>query len=155
MKLTVERFRRKNTNKIQTIGSRLVVERLKYPNMGAAASIFRKLGIDSDTRFTPDDQNFEYTSCKLSELDKYLNLYLEAGTSNEEKRVLGCFFLECLNDYVSINNSVHSNHSRIMDILHNDMTIHETELEYWTNTEDPDIENWWPITKYILEWRST
>jgi hypothetical protein len=130
-------------------------DRLKYPDMEAAASIFRKLGIEPVSRFSAGDQDFEYTSCEVSELEKYLGLYLEIDTSDMEKRVLGCFFLECLNDYVSTNNSAYPKHSDIMKLLHNDLEIHESELEYWTNTKDPIKEHWWPITEYILEWRGT
>ncbi len=33
--------------------------------------------------------------------------------------------------------------------------IHENELDYWTNVEDPNPEHWWPITKNILDWRKS
>ena len=42
-----------------------------------------------------------------------------------------------------------------MHLLHRDEDIHETEIEYWTNTEEPNEENWWPITNYILRWKNT
>jgi len=130
-------------------------EQLRYPELRSTESIFRKLGIDPKTRIDEIDQDFQYTSCKLDELDKYVELYLQMDTSQKEKRVLGCFFLECLNEYVSSHTESHLNHARIMELMYRDIEIHKAELEYWTNTEDPEKDNWWPITQYVLQWKNT
>ena len=132
-----------------------MIEELKYPQMDAAASIFKKLGIDPSTRFDEFDQDFEYTSCKLEELESYLSLYEKGSTSDLEKRVLGCFFLECLNEYIHNNNQTHEFHQKIIEILENDISIHKSELEYWASSESENQEDWWPISEYILKWKNT
>lgn len=130
-------------------------EHLKYPKMDAATNVFEKLGVDASTRFDEKDQDFEYTSCRLEETEQYLDLYKQESTSESEKRVLGCFLFECLNEYVQNNDKQHELFKEVMHLLHRDEDIHETEIEYWTNTEEPNEENWWPITNYILRWKNT
>ena len=130
-------------------------EQLEYPEFQSAESILKKMGVDPKTRLDENDQDFEYTSCRLDELDKYLDLYLQTDTSEKEKRVLGCFFLQCLNEYVSSRTKSHLNHVKIMELMYRDIRIHKSELDYWTDTKDPDKDNWWPITQYILQWKST
>jgi hypothetical protein len=125
-------------------------EQLKYPDMEAAAKLFEKLGIEPSSRFAEHEQDFEYTSCKLEEIEQYLALYLQPDTSPKEKRVLGCFFFECLNEYVVIHKKSHSLFSKIMAVVYDDIGIHKSELAYWMNTEDPNEDNWWPITRYLL-----
>lgn len=128
---------------------------LDYPKMSAAEHIFRKLGIDPKTRFHADDQDFEYTSCRMEELRLYFDLYMKKDTSDLEKRVLGCFFLEGLNDFVSLNSKKHPLQDQILEMLHKDIGIHKTELDYRAVTDDPNEEHWWPVRKYILEWQRT
>ncbi len=126
---------------------------LKYPSMEAAASIFQKLGIDPSTRFDALDQDFEYTSCRVSELEQYFTIYQAHDTTEQEKRVLGCFLFECLNEYILSNDKEHPIFSEVMMLLHCDESIHRTEIEYWVNTQDADEQYWWPITSYVLRWQ--
>ncbi|MHA7810211.1 MAG: hypothetical protein ACX933_10420 [Marinobacter adhaerens] len=133
----------------------MIREDLKYPSMEAAISIFQKMGIEASTRFDKYDQDFEYTSCRVEEIAKYLEIYQKESTTEQEKRILGCFLFECLNEYIQNNEKVHEIFAEAMALLHRDEYIHNTEIEYWTNTEDPDKENWWPITQHVLQWRNT
>ena len=130
-------------------------EDIEYPRMEAAASVFRKLGVDSSTRFDEQDQDFQYSACRVEETELYLNLYRQENTTKSEKRVLGCFLFECLNEYIVENAKEHKVFEEAMELLHRDKYIHETEIEYWTNTMEADEENWWPITSYILRWKNT
>ncbi len=128
---------------------------LKHPSIDAAVSIFKRMGIDPGTRFDSYDQDFEYTSCSLSEIEQYFEIYKGESTNDQEKRLLGCFFLECLNEHVQSNGAVHQLHNEIMALLHGDPEIHEFELEYWADSSDQNKENWWPITEHILKWQNT
>ena len=113
---------------------------LKYPTLEATKSVLTKVGINPDTRIGQFDQDYQYTSCKLQELEKYFSLYQLSDTTDQEKRVLGCYFLECLNEHVGASEKAHFLQNRIFQLLHQDIYIHKTELEYWGNTEDPDEE---------------
>ncbi len=128
-------------------------EDLKYSSIDAVESVLAKIGIDPETRVIDGDQDYEYTTCKIEELPQYIELYEKDDTSIYEKRVLGCYFLECLNDYVQDEDAAHKLQDGAFRLLHRDTHIHESELEYWTETSDPDEENWWPITRQILNWR--
>ena len=121
---------------------------LKYPSIEAVKSDLLKLNIDPASRDL-DCQDYEYTTCKLDEIDKYINLY--KNTTVYEKRLLGCYFLECLNEYVSSNGKEHSLQVEAFKLLHADIDIHETEIEYWSNTEGNKDERW-PICEYLLKW---
>jgi len=127
---------------------------LKYPSIDAVKSVLIKSGIDLSTRDL-DCQDYEYTTCKLEELDDYISLYNQNDTSIYEKRVLGCYFLECLNEYVQINNKEHPLQNAAFKLLHSDIEIHETELAYWTDTAGRNEQDWWSITKYLLKWQNT
>ena len=127
---------------------------LKYPDIDAVKSVLTKIGVDLSTR-NLDCQDYEYTTCKLEELDDYVSLYNQSSTSIYEKRVLGCYFLECLNEYVQINYKEHPLQNVAFKFLYSDADIHKTELEYWTDTEGRNEQEWWPITKYLLNWQNT
>ena len=128
-------------------------DEFKYPCRDAARNILRKLGVEPESRFGKGDQDFEYTACEMEELGQYVSLYNRNDTALLEKRVLGCFFMEGLNDYVSTNDSKHPLQDEILTILHRDIKIHHYELDYRTDTEGRKEGEWWPICKYILEWR--
>ncbi len=125
---------------------------LKLPSFEATQSVFKKIGVDPDSRLSMDDQDYEYTSCSVSELDQYINLYQLPSTTDQEKRVLGCFLLQCLNDHYQEKESKHTKFSFAMQLLVNDLHIHRSELAYWTDTADSNPDHWWPITKPILTW---
>lgn len=127
---------------------------LKYPSIEAVKSVLTKLNIDPTTRDL-NCQDFEYTTCKLEEIDKYISLYKNDDTTVYEKRLLGCYFLECLNEYVSLQNNKHSLQNIAFEMLHSNIEIHGTELEYWSNTENKSEEEQWPISKYLLAWQNT
>ena len=128
---------------------------LKYPTLKAVDSVLSKLGIDPKSRYSEQDQDYEYTTCVLDELERYIDLYAQPETTDEEKRLLGCYFLECLNEHIGSYGQKHKKQNFVFELLNNDIEIHETELEYWSSTPDSNEENWWYITKYILEWKNT
>ena len=127
----------------------------EFADPESAKSILTKLGIDPKTRIDDFDQDIEYTSCRLEELELYIELYRSSDTTEKEKRVLGCYFLECLNESISEEGSIHSMFSHCMELLHDDKHIHEPEFDYWTTTEEEDEENSFPIKRYILIWRGS
>ncbi|MEL6441941.1 MAG: hypothetical protein AAFQ80_22170 [Cyanobacteria bacterium J06621_8] len=125
----------------------MTIDNLKYPTMEAAASVLAKIGIDPSTRFDYLDQDFEYTSCRLEELDKYIALYRKEDTSDKEKRLLGCYFTECLDEYLLNNDEPHPKQNEALEIMYADQAIHQIELEYRKGAaSDPDH---WEIAKYI------
>ena len=130
-------------------------EDLKYPQNEAIHSVLRKIGVDPEHRCPYLCQDEEYTSCRVEELEKYFELYEQSDTSVYEKRVLGCYFMECLNELTEDSGLNHPLKNRIFKLMHRDLEIHESELEYWSNTEDPNPDHWWPITKEILSWKNT
>ena len=127
---------------------------LKYPSIDAARSILRKIGIDDSSRIDDGDQDFEYTSCLVEELESYINLYGQTETSSEEKRVLGCYFMECLNDYISEHGEAHALQSKAFEILFNEKSIHSEEIEYRLENQDEIEEHCWPIRKELIKWQS-
>jgi len=78
----------------------------------------------------------------MEELDKYLDLYDAPGISDPERRVLGCYLMEGLNNFVYTNDRKHPLHDRIMEIFKRDYKIHNFEVQYRLETEDDDPENW-------------
>ncbi len=125
-------------------------EDLKYPSIDAIKSVLKKLGIDPSSRCDNYDQDCEYTTCKVEELESYVKLYSKSETSIYEKRVLGCYFLECLNEYVQEHEIEHPLQNNALQLLFTDKEIHESEIEYWADTSESNEEYWWPITKYLV-----
>ena len=125
---------------------------LKYPSRKAVQAILEKLGIDPKTR-DMHCQDIEYTSCKLEELEVYVSLYTQSDTSIYEKRVLGCYFLECLNEHIVSYDKEHPIQDKALKLLFTDINIHKTEIDYWSDTSEQENEkDWWPITKPLLNW---
>lgn len=81
-------------------------EELKYPSPEAIPSVLKKIGVDPSTRDL-DCQDVEYTSCVLAELPKYYDLYIQEATTDKEKRVLGCYILQCLEEHLNGSNTEH------------------------------------------------
>ena len=126
---------------------------LKYPDPEAAHSVLTKLGVDPGSRFGPDDQDFQYTACRVEEFDSYVGLYSSDGLSDREKRILGCFMLEGLNEHLQTTGAAHPRQGEAFELLHADRYIHESELEYWSDGTDPNPDNWWPIAEYLQAWK--
>lgn len=124
-------------------------EDLKYPEIEAAKSVLMKIGIDPVSRISGIDQDFEYTSCEVAEIDKYLELYCSHNVSDKEKRVLGCFLLQSLNDYIGKYGETHPKQEAAIDNLFKDIEINGSEIEYWRDEVDVDQDNWWYITEYL------
>ena len=98
-------------------------EDLKYPRFDAVKSVLIKIGVDPSTRYGVLDQDYESTTCKVEELEQYIDLYEKEDTSIFEKRVLGCYFLECLNEYYQVNDICHPMQNRAIELLHSDIEI--------------------------------
>ena len=90
-------------------------EDLKYPNIEAVKTVLSKIGVNPETRDL-DCQDYEYTTCLLEELPNYIDLYQDIDTSVLEKRVLGCYFLECLNQFIVINDKVHPKQDLVLEL---------------------------------------
>ncbi len=124
-----------------------------HPSLQATINVLKKLGIDPDVRLDINDQDVEYTACRIEELTQYVALYNDPNTLQTEKRVLGCFMLECLNDFVAKENDKHLLQDTIFEALHNNLALHQIELDYRTDTKGLSPEECWPICQYILDWR--
>jgi hypothetical protein len=116
------------------------------------ASVLRRLGIDPAERFGKQDQDPEYTSCRTEEVAQYFDLYSTEGLSAGERAVLCCFILESLNDLIQSGCPHVQQNSMIDELMASDG--HAEELAYWMNTDDPDEDHWWPITKVLLRRRN-
>ncbi len=82
----------------------------------------------------------------------YWRLYAGGALQPEEKAVLGCFLLEGLNECIQ-DGHPHLLQHEIFAALFADRELHAAELAYWMDTQDPDPENWWPITSALLDYR--
>jgi hypothetical protein len=116
----------------------------------AIRRVLTKVGVDPATRIDAYDQDPEYTSCRPEELPAYFRLYQDRATDPDEKAVLCCFMLECLNDFCA-DGAVHPLQHEIFDALLDAGDAHAAEIAYWSESDDPDPENWWPIAESILE----
>ena len=114
----------------------------------AIRAVLLKLGIDPLERINDGDQDPEYTACRSNELDAYFHLYQETEDLNEHA-VLCCFLLEGLNELIQ-GGHPHPRQPEILTALVDADEIHAAELAYWTNTSDPNPENWWPIATTLL-----
>lgn len=115
-------------------------------------SVLEKIGITPSSRLDRYDQDPEYTTCRLEEIEKYIELYKKPDTSIYEKRVLGCYFLECMNEYIQAENTSHLLQEEAFSLLHSDIDIHESEIAYWSDTSDPNKVHWWPIAETLAQW---
>lgn len=126
---------------------------LAFPRTEAVASVLRKIGIDPDTRIGWGDE--AYTACEMGEMERYLDLYFLPDTDKYEKRVLGCFLLQSLNDYHCSMDRPHTFQNLIFALLCMDETIHASEITYWSDLSDPDGTAWWTIARELDTWQQT
>lgn len=126
---------------------------LVYPRTEAVASVLRKIGVDPDTRIGWGDE--AYTACGMGEVERYLDLYFLPDTDKYEKRVLGCFLLQSLDDYRCSMDRPHTLQNLIFALLCMDETIHASEITYWSDLSDPDETAWWTIARELDAWKQT
>ena len=120
----------------------------------AIARVLLKIGVDPAERLSPHDQDPEYTSCRCEELPAYFDLYRLGATDPSERAVLCCFLLQGLNDFCC-SGVTHPLQTAIFHALHDAGEIHADEIAYWADASDPDPENWWPLTKPLLDYRAS
>ena len=130
----------------------MISEELMYPRIDAARSVLTKIGVDPATRDF-DCQDYEYTTCNMSELERYVELYPKENTNEYEKRVLGCYIIEALNDFVSIEKSAHPLLDQALRYLHVDYYIHQSEIRYRLGSDSWVADEAWPIATYISDWQ--
>jgi hypothetical protein len=116
----------------------------------AIRRVLARVGIDPATRIDAYDQDPEYTSCRREELAAYFRLYQDGSIDPDERAVLCCFMLECLNDFCG-EGAVHPLQEAVFDALLDAGDAHAAEIAYWSESDDPDPENWWPIAESMLE----
>jgi hypothetical protein len=119
-------------------------------SLEAIRSVLARLGIDPRDRMDEGDQDPEYTACRSDEIDDYFRLYRSKELNVDERAVLCCFLLEGLNEQIQTS-APHPSQTEIFSVLFEARQLHAAELAYWMNTSDPDQDNWWPITKPLLE----
>ena len=110
-------------------------------------SILNKIGIDKST-LDLDCQDWEYTLADPRYLKDYIELYKSDKTTELEKRVLGCFIIQSIDDLLP--NQIHDKEViQKLKLLENDHEIHKDEFLYWSSVDDKNEENLFYITKYI------
>jgi len=114
------------------------------------ASVLRKLGIAPRERVDEFDQDAEYTACRSEEIPLYFRLYGRGSLDVDERAILCCFLLEGLNERIQAGDP-HPLQEEIFAELFDAGEIHATELADWMDTTDRDEEDWWPITRPLLE----
>jgi hypothetical protein len=119
----------------------------------AIVRVLLKVGANPADRIDEFDQDPEYTACRSEELPLYYQLYAHGALDTSEREVLCCFMLEGLNDFCS-EGIAHPLQGAIFDALIDAGDLHAEELAYWSDTSDPDSENWWPITQPLLAHRA-
>lgn len=119
----------------------------------AIRRVLFKVGVDPATRIGPYDQDPEYTSCRCEELPAYFRLYQDGPTDPDERAVLCCFMLECLNEFCA-DGTEHPLQHAVFDALLDAGDAHAEELAYWSDSDDPDPDNWWPIATAIVKHRA-
>ncbi len=128
----------------------------EYPQAEACRSIFNKLEMDFGL-LNLECQDWQYTLADDKFLENYLELYQRDDTTDFEKRVLGCFIIQSLED-ILIRGKEQYDINRILKMLSKDMEIHQTEFEYWGLLDDKhyleNIKDCWKITKYIRNFAS-
>ena len=127
--------------------------RFKYPDINSAKSIIDKLDVDT-RHFDLDCQDWEYTLANKDHINQYINLYGLKTTTKLEKRVLGCFIIQSLEDLLAENpKTPHDFILKQLKMLAVDMDIHKYEFEYWSLLEDKHYieheEDAWHITRFI------
>lgn len=124
---------------------------LPYPVIDAVQAVLRRLGIDPVTRVDAFDQDPEYTACRVEELAVYAEFY-DTSLPAEQRRVLGCFLLECLEEHLGSAGSPHPLQESIFDLLHQDLPLQADELAYWACRDEPDLEAHWRISSHLRDW---
>ena len=90
----------------------------------------------------------------MSELERYIELYPKESTREYEKRVLGCYIIEALNDLVSIEMYARPLLDQAFWYLHFDYCIHQSEIRYRLDSELQVAEETWPISTYLSDWQN-
>ena len=123
----------------------------EYPGFKSCISILEKLGIDKDT-LDLDCQDWEYTLADERFLSEYIKLYNVDSTTGLEKRVLGSFIIQSLENLLA-KGIKESFVVEILTMLSKDQDIHQYEFEYWSLLGDEHYleheEDCWHITKYV------
>ena len=125
------------------------MNKFKYPDHDACLSILDKLEVDKSSLLL-DCQDWEYTLANENYLPEYVKLYESDTTSALEKRVLGCFIIQSIENLLPKNvhdNEIHS----YLSMLNKDNSIHKDEFIYWSLLEEQNPENWFYVTSFIRE----
>jgi len=117
--------------------------------MDSCLSILDKLEIDKSKLYL-GCQDWEYTLADDKYLKEYIELYRAEETTDLEKRVLGCFIIQSITDLLPTN-ITKQEVRKSLAMLARDFEIHKEELEYWSNFEEDNEENWFYVTRYIRE----
>ena len=121
-----------------------------YPKKEDGKSVLKKIGVDLNSR-NMDCQDFEYTTCEIEEIEKYIKLYETKDTTIGEKRVLVCYLLDSLNYYIADKGRPHILQNKAFKLLFLDKNIHKNELEYWSEISENPENDWW-IAEYLVKW---
>lgn len=129
------------------------MDEFKYPDILAAVSIFEKLDIDTE-KLNLDCQDWEYTLADKKYLEQYISLYTLGTTTKLEKRVLGSFIIQSLEDLLAEKQGFPQDYVlKQLDMLAIDIDIHKYEFEYWSLLDDKHYieheKDAWYITKFI------
>ena len=125
------------------------MDQYNFPDESACQSILAKLGRD-EKQIALFGQDWEYLLADEVLLPEYTRLYESNETTDLEKRVLGCFIIQSIEN--RLPNAISAEETRShLRLLWKDRQIHQSEFVYWSVNEEEKEEHMFLITKYIRE----
>lgn len=125
------------------------MNQFEFPDEAACRSVLSKLGIDQN-QIHQFGQDYEYILADEKRLSDYISLYGANDTSDLEKRILGCFIIQSIEEKLPDKIASEEVRSHLC-LLAKDRCIHQSELEYWSVNEESNEEYVFQITKYVRE----
>ncbi|WP_298864957.1 hypothetical protein [uncultured Gimesia sp.] len=125
------------------------MNQFEFPDAATGRSLLQKLGKE-EVQFELFGQDWEYILADEVLLPEYIRLYESNETTDQEKRVLGCFIIQSIENKLPDKISAEKARSHLR-LLCKDRHIHQSEIEYWSVVEENDEEHMFQVTKYIRE----
>ncbi|QDT89012.1 hypothetical protein [Gimesia algae] len=119
----------------------------EFPSEGACLLVLKKLDMD-ESQLDMIPQDWEYLLADETRLSDYIDLYQQPQTTDQEKRVLGCFVIQSLENLLP--EMISEQRVRTcLAMLWDDRVIHAHEFEYWSMRDETDPDNLFQITNLV------
>ncbi|WP_417374579.1 hypothetical protein [Gimesia maris] len=105
-----------------------MTNQFEYPSEAACRSVLIKLGMHA-SQLDCYPQDWEYLMADETRLSDYIDLYQQSETTDQEKRVLGCFVIQSLENLLPTMISEQQIRT-CLAMLWDDRVIHAHEFEY-------------------------